>query len=154
MDSPKLRIIDAGTKDLPRIAELKKTMFEEIGKGPLLAPDFTSLVLADYQRLYQTSEAHHVLAVDGDEILAMAGGFIKTDFPYRYFKKPRYGYVGDVYTMPKARKLGLAKDLSARILDWLKRQDIDMVRLLASDNARSVYEKMGFQATNEMALDV
>ena len=84
----------------------------------------------------------------------MTGGFIKTDVPYRYFKKPRYGFVGDVYTMPQARKLGLAKDLSARVLDWLQRQDIDMVRLLASNNARAVYEKMGFQATNEMALDV
>jgi len=84
----------------------------------------------------------------------MAGGFIKSDIPYRYFKKPRYGFVGDVYTLPEARKLGLAKKLSALVLDWLKHQHIDVVRLLASDAARPVYEKMGFQVTNEMALEI
>ncbi len=147
-------IVPATAEHLPRIAELKRAMFEEIGKGHLLATDFTSLVLDDYRLLYWRSEAHHILAVEGEKILAMAGGFIKMDIPYRYFRTKHYGFIGDVYTMPEARKLGLAKKLSTLALDWLKQQDVDVVRLLASDAARPVYEKMGFQATNEMALDV
>lgn len=147
-----MNIVEAQPKDLPRIVELKQAMFEEVGKSHLLAPDFESLVLSDYRRLYELSKAHHFLAVDGGMIVAMAGGFIKSDIPYRYFRTSRYGFVGDVYTLPMARKRGLATRLNALVLGWLKNDGVDMVRLLASDAARPVYEGLGFEATHEMAL--
>ena len=146
-------IIEAEPKHLARIAELKQAMFEEIGKGHRLAPDFKELVLADYRLLYQRAEARHVLAVDESGIQGMAGGFLKADIPYRYFKTPHYGFVGDVYILPSARQRGLAAELSGRVLAWLKSRGVDSVRLLASEAARPIYERLGFRATNEMALD-
>lgn len=145
-------IVEAQPIHLPRIVELKQAMFEEVGKGHLLASDFAFLVLSDYRRLYKSSEAHHFLAVHGGMIVAMAGGFIKSDIPYRYFQKSRYGFVGDVYTLPTARMRGLATRLNSLVLGWLKNEGVDMVRLLASDAARPVYEGLGFQGTHEMAL--
>lgn len=148
-----MEIVDARHRHLPCIAKLKQAMFEEVGKGHLLASDFVALVLADYQELYRSAKAQHVLAIDGGAIIAMAGGFIKSDIPYRYFRTPRYGFVGDVYTLPRARNQGLATKLNIEVLGWLKKQGVDTVRLLASDVARPVYEGLGFQATHEMALE-
>ena len=82
----------------------------------------------------------------------MAGGFIKSDIPYRYFNNPRYGFVGDVYTLPSARRQDLATTLNSHVLDWLKKEGVGMVRLLASDAARKIYKGFGFQETDEMVL--
>ncbi|MGI9433549.1 MAG: GNAT family N-acetyltransferase [Geminicoccaceae bacterium] len=145
-------IIEARSIHLPRIAELKHAMFQAGGKGHLLAEDFVPLVLADYQELYGSSKARHLLAVEGGQIRSMAGGFIKDDIPYRYFKQARYGFLGDVYTLPSSRDLGLAAKLSGLVLDWLRQEGVDMVRLLASEAARPIYQRLGFQDTNEMVL--
>jgi GNAT superfamily N-acetyltransferase len=147
-----MEILEAQPIHLPRIVELKLAMFEEAGLGHLLAPEFKSLVLSDYQKLYESSEALHFLSIHSDIIVSMAGGFIKSDIPYRYFHNPRYGFVGDVYTLPTARRQGLATTLNGFVLDWLKKEGVGMVRLLASDAARPIYEDLGFQATDEMVL--
>ncbi len=147
-----MEILEAQAIHLPRIVELKLAMFEEAGLGHLLASEFKSLVLADYQKLYESSEALHFLAIHSGTIVSMAGGFIKSDVPYRYFHNPRYGFVGDVYTLPTARRQGLTTTLNRFVLDWLKKEGVGMVRLLASDTARPIYEGLGFQATDEMVL--
>ncbi|HUE86018.1 MAG TPA: GNAT family N-acetyltransferase [Vicinamibacterales bacterium] len=143
----------AATKaDLPAIIALKASMFAETGRAHLLADRFEELVLADYERLYDAGEAAHFVAVEGDEIVAMAGGFIKADLPYRYFKNPRYGFVGDVYTRPLVRKMGLARDLSELVLSWCWSQGVNTVRLLASEAGRPIYAALGFVSTDEMVL--
>jgi GNAT superfamily N-acetyltransferase len=143
----------AATKaDLPAIIALKASMFAEAGRTHVLADEFEELVLADYQRLYDAGEAAHFVAVEGNEIAAMAGGFIKADLPYRYFKNPRYGFIGDVYTRPWARKKGLARDLSELVLSWCWSQGVDTVRLLASEAGRPIYTALGFVSTDEMVL--
>ena len=147
-----MEILEAQPIHLPRIVELKLAMFEEAGLGHLLASELKSLVLADYQKLYESSEALHFLAIHSGIIVSMAGGFIKSDVPYRYFHNPRYGFVGDVYTLPTARRQGLTTTLKRFVLDWLKKEGVGMVRLLASDAARPIYEDRGFQATDEMVL--
>jgi GNAT superfamily N-acetyltransferase len=147
-----MEILEAQAVHLPRIVELKLAMFEEMGLGHLLASNFKPLVLSDYQKLYESLEAKHFLATHGGTIVSMAGGFIKSDIPYRYFNNPRYGFVGDVYTLPSARRQDLATTLNSHVLDWLKKEGVGMVRLLASDAARTIYKGFGFQETDEMVL--
>jgi predicted GNAT family acetyltransferase len=86
--------------------------------------------------------------------MAMAGGFLKSDLPYRYYKTPRYGFVGDVYTSPAVRNKGLASQLSQMVLDWLKSQGVRHVRLLATPAAWPIYERLGFSTTDEVALNL
>lgn len=71
---------------------------------------------------------------------------------YRYFEPSRYGFIGDVYTEPMYRKRGLASRLNRHALDWLRRQGVVAVRLLASEAGRPLYEKLGFKRTEEMVL--
>jgi len=84
----------------------------------------------------------------------MAGAFLKSDIPYRYFSVPQYGFIGDVYTAEGFRRRGLAKHLSELALCWLGSKDVRMVRLLASEAGRPLYEKLGFTASDEMVLEL
>lgn len=144
----------AGIDDLARIVELKQKMFEEAGFGHLLSTDFVDIVFEDYKRLYDRAEAAHFLIRVEGRIIGMAGGFVKSDIPYRYLRVPRYGFVGDVYTESTHRRQGYAKQLSLQVLEWFQCHEIDTVRLLASDAARPLYAALGFVPTDEMSLEL
>lgn len=147
-----MRIEQATADQLPRIVELKLAMFQEAGLAHLLAEDFLTRVLQGYHALYVSQDAVHFVALESGQVVAMAGGFLRSDLPYRYYKNPRYGFIGDVYTTPAARHRGLATQLSRRVLDWFKGRGVTHVRLLATPAARPIYERLGFRATDEMAL--
>jgi predicted GNAT family acetyltransferase len=72
--------------------------------------------------------------------------------PFRYFQSPTYGFIGDVYTEIQFRSLGIATRLSQDAMLWLQSKEIKMVRLLASETGRSIYEKLGFVPTDEMVF--
>lgn len=147
---PSLHIREASAGDLSRIVELKLAMFNESGHAELLAPDARALILQDYKHLYSTNDAQHFIAESEGVAVACAGGFLKSDFPYRYFRTPRYGFVGDVYTEQAFRKQGLAQILSERVLLWLRSKNVRMIRLLASEAGRPLYLKLGFVPSDEM----
>ena len=50
------------------------------------------------------------------------------------------------------RKYGYARALTNEVLQWFTEQNIRTVRLLASHNARHLYESIGFKGTDEMTL--
>jgi GNAT superfamily N-acetyltransferase len=58
----------------------------------------------------------------------------------------------NVYTEPEFRKRGIARFIMMTILTWLKEQGLRSVNLHASAEGRRLYEKLGFEATNEMRL--
>ena len=149
---PSFEVSTATTDDLPRIVEMKLAMFSESGHADLLAPNAGELILSDYRRLYTTAEAQHFLIRTGGVAIACAGAFLKSDVPFRYFRSPSYGFVGDVYTEPAFRGQGCAKVLSKNVLFWLRSRDIRMVRLLASEAGRPLYSKLGFVPTDEMVF--
>src|SRR5689334_12447802 len=66
------------------------------------------------------------------------------------FARGRHAIVLNVFTEPEWRQRGAANLLMEEILRWARAEKLDRVVLHASDQARSLYEKMGFMATNEM----
>ena len=142
----------ASVDELPHLIDIKLTMFLESGNSHLLAPDAKKTILIDYRGLYERHEATHFVARKDKKIIATVGAFIKSDLPFRYFKSSRYGFIGDVYTEPSFRSKGIATHLSQQALTWFKSQSIKMVRLLASDGGRPMYEKLGFVQTDEMVF--
>lgn len=58
----------------------------------------------------------------------------------------------NVYTEPEFRKQGIARQIMLTILAWVKEQSLRSVNLHASKQGRHLYEKLGFEATNEMRL--
>lgn len=134
------------------LAGLKMRMFVEVGLDHLLRDDFLNEVEMEYRRMYAEGKAQHFVAEAGGQIVACAGAFIKEDIPYCFFKEPRYGFIGDVYVDPAYRNRGFARTLTGDVLDWLKEQGVRDIRLLASPNARKLYESLGFRGTDEMLL--
>ena len=86
------------------------------------------------------------------QIVACAGAFVKDDIPYCFYRERKYGFIGDVYVSPEHRGKGHARALTQAVLDWFRQQDIKTVRLLASHDARSLYESLGFEATDQMTV--
>ena len=58
----------------------------------------------------------------------------------------------NMFTEPAFRKRGIARQIMLTILDWIKQPGLHGVNLHASEEGRSLYEKLGFEATNEMRL--
>jgi GNAT superfamily N-acetyltransferase len=58
----------------------------------------------------------------------------------------------NVYVEPAWRRRGAARALMVAILDALGARGISRVLLHASEEGRSLYESLGFTATNEMRL--
>ncbi|MEX2494082.1 MAG: GNAT family N-acetyltransferase [Nitrospirales bacterium] len=87
-------------------------------------------------------------------MVASVGAFIKSDLPFRYFPPGIYGFIGDVYTDPLYRSQGIATRLNNDALLWLKGKRIKMVRFLALDTERPIYERLGFGPTDEMVLNL
>ena len=64
----------------------------------------------------------------------------------------RRGNILNVYTQPGSRRQGIARRLMEVALDWCRGNGIRAVILHASEDGRALYEKLGFQPTNEMRL--
>lgn len=140
--------------ELDKIIEMKIEMYIEAGIEDKLADDAYSKILDSYQSLYREEKLIHFIVEENGIIVASAGGFIKEDIPYSYFKKPYYGFIGDVYTYPDYRKKGYATKLTSKIIKWFKGKEVKVVRLLASKKGRTIYEKLGFEVTDEMILNL
>jgi GNAT superfamily N-acetyltransferase len=62
----------------------------------------------------------------------------------------RQGLVLNVYTEPAWRRRGLAARLMAEVLAWAQDAGLESLVLHASAAGRSLYERLGFAASNEL----
>ena len=104
--------------------------------------------------MYKSGTIKHFLKINNHKVIAMAGAFIKNDIPYCYYKDYKYGFIGDVYVKPEYRQKGFATNLSKACLSWFKENNINTVRLLSSENAKSIFSKIGFIPTDEMVIKI
>lgn len=58
----------------------------------------------------------------------------------------------NVYTEPRFRKRGIARQLVRAVLAWIEDQGFHSASLHASDEGRHLYEQLGFAGTSEMRL--
>lgn len=95
----------------------------------------------------------HWLALDGAGRVTGGGGVLLCPWPASP-KDPctQRAVILNVYTEPEFRKRGIAGQIMLTILAWLKEQGLRAVNLHASAEGRSLYERLGFEATNEMRL--
>lgn len=142
----------ANLSQINELIELKLSMFRERGHMDFLADDAQQRILQKYTELYKNDEAIHFIAKNDNKIIACCGGFIKSDIPYCFFKRPFYGFIGDVYTVPDERGKGLATELTKATISWLKSKGVMTIRLLASEQGEPIYQRMGFTYTDEMEL--
>ena len=75
------------------------------------------------------------------------------DFPPHWMDaEPVRAYLLNFYVAPDARGRGLAETMLRTALDEARRRGIGVVSLHASRMGRPIYERNGFEGTNEMLL--
>ncbi len=62
----------------------------------------------------------------------------------------RQGTIVNVFTEPQWRRRGIAELLIKEIIAWSKNEQMDRLILHASEDGRSIYERLGFVVSNEM----
>ncbi len=141
-------IREAQLNDLKTIVQLKIRMFQDAGLENLLSDDCDESIYNRYMELYSKRLAVHYLIEIDHIIVAVAGGFLKDDIPYCFYKIKKYGFIGDMYTRSEYRRRGYSTILFNRVLQWLKAQGVKQIQLLASEDGRHMYEKAGFSVNN------
>jgi GNAT superfamily N-acetyltransferase len=94
------------------------------------------------------------LACENDRAVA-GGAVVVSPWPaHPYDLECRRATILNVYTDPAYRRRGLARALMQTMIDWCRREGFARVTLHASDDGRHLYESLGFQASNEMRLNL
>src|SRR5271168_3294529 len=129
----------------------RRSMFRDMGEGTVEELDRMVEVARPWlERALAGGTYHHWLAVDGSGRVAGGGGVLLSPWP----ANPRdpcteRAVILNVYTEPEFRKQGIARRIMLEISAWLKGHGFRAVNLHSSDEGRRLYEKLGFEATNE-----
>jgi len=118
-----------------------------------LAANWKTRSVDYFRRRYDAGELRWFLAYDGDTVVASAAGFLTDGYPSEICVNRRVGYVAGVFVKPRWRRRGLARTVTQAAVDWLLEIGCRIVRLHAANEARAIYEKMGFEPSNEMIIE-
>jgi GNAT superfamily N-acetyltransferase len=160
MESFRIRL--ATTADADIIARHRARMFQDMGDiPPELFESFRAKSHEKIRSMLDRGEYIGWLAAPqdaADNIVAGAGAQLREVMPHpgtgpngeATIASGRHAIVINVYTEPEWRRQGLGALLMKQIIDWSREQKLDRLVLHAAENARPLYERLGFVATNEM----
>ncbi len=137
------------------IVEHRRAMFREMGYRDEAALDAMATAFRPWlRRKMEEREYLAWFATENGEIAAGLGLWLMDWPPHMVGPGARRGNVLNVYTRPRSRRQGLARALMQTALEWCRANGIRAVILHASEEGRFLYEKLGFQATNEMRIEL
>jgi GNAT superfamily N-acetyltransferase len=154
MTQAEIKIREAAPDELAIILHHRRSMFRDMGEGTVDELDRMVEVARPWlTRALADGSYRHWLALDGSGRVAGGGGVLLGP----WLANPKdpcteRAVILNVYTEPEFRKRGIARQVMVTILEWLKQRGFRAVNLHASAEGRPLYEKLGFEATNEMRL--
>jgi GNAT superfamily N-acetyltransferase len=93
------------------------------------------------------------LIIEEDGTVLASAGIFFADFPPHFLDvKAGRPYLTNFYTASAARGRGFAKQMLSACVDVCRERGHDIVVLHASKFGKPIYEKFGFEQTNEMML--
>ncbi len=96
----------------------------------------------------------NIFLEEGGVVLA-GGGIFFGDFPPHFLHlEPCRPYLLNFYSAPEARGRGFAKQILQACVDLCRERGFDVITLHASPFGKPIYEKFGFEQTNEMMLKI
>lgn len=143
-----MEIRPATTADADALGELVTLMYESMG---LDVDDPTAdwrLALPRWyeQRLVDDSFTAYVAEDDG-QVVGGCTVWILTSLPRQGNPSGRRGYVAGMSVRPEWRSRGLARQLLAHSLGWLRAAGADFAELHATEMGQPLYESIGFEET-------
>ena len=144
----------ASAADLDTLVTHRRDMFRDMGykEDDVMESMTTRFRLWLLDKMNAGEYLAWLVSASDGSIAAGTGLWLMDWPPHMIGKGARRGNILNVYTAKEFRRTGLARHLMQAALDWCRTNEIDTVILHASPAGRSLYESMGFQATNEMRL--
>jgi len=128
-------------------------MFEEMRSAESAALDDMATRFAPWVKREIAAERYlGWFAVAEGTVAAGLGLWLMEWPPHVVGRASRRGYLLNVYTEKRFRRLGLARELVEVAVEWCRGNGVDVMVLHASDAGRRMYEELGFGATNEMRM--
>jgi GNAT superfamily N-acetyltransferase len=132
----------------------RRSMFRDMGEGTVEELDRMVKVAGPWlSKALDDGSYRHWLALDASGRVAAGGGVLLCPWPANP-KDPctERAVILNIFTEPEFRKRGIARQVILTILDWIKARGLRSVNLHASKEGHALYEKLGFEPTNEMRL--
>ena len=150
----------ATAADAPVLARHRAEMFRDMGDLPDDRHYATLRAAAEREIAAWLTKGDYVSFVANprdrpQEIVAGAGIQIRKLLPRplpngRGISLGPDAIVLNVFTEQAWRRRGIAERLMLHVIDWAKNNGIALLVLHASPDGRSLYERLGFEQTNEM----
>jgi GNAT superfamily N-acetyltransferase len=154
MTQPEITIREATKDESAIILHHRRSMFRDMGEGTVEELDRMVEVARPWlARALADGSYRHWLAVAASGQIAAGGGVFYGPWPANPLDPCiERAVILNVYTEPGFRHRGIARQIMLVILDAIKARGLRGVNLHASAEGRPLYEKLGFEATNEMRL--
>ena len=145
----------ATAKDLATLARHRDAMWVGMGRVAPGEKDPTSQAYADWLAArMESGTLTAFLAEERGKVLASGAVWIQDVQPRPGHPLTMWGYILSVYTEPHARRRGLARAIVDACIGHAKQAGCTRACLHASDEGRPLYERLGFERTEEMWLDL
>lgn len=150
-DAPgRVTIRPAGVDDTEVLARHRTAMFRDMGVESETDEE-TTRSFVSYVRESLPDGRFECWVAESDVGPVGSGCALVTEGPpFAHNPSGRVGRLFDVFVEPEWRGRGVAKLLVRTILDELATDGVGSVGLVASEAARPVYERLGFEAIPEM----
>ncbi|WP_034338657.1 GNAT family N-acetyltransferase [Deinococcus misasensis] len=142
----------ATPSDLHTLAEHRYRMFADMGLPEAQLEDVREAFLPWVEKQMQAGTYLTFLAEKDGQVVAGAALMWMDWPPGPLDARPGRGYLLNVYTHPEHRKQGLARLLVEQAIQECRERKVKVLSLHASEFGRPIYEKLGFQSTNEMRI--
>lgn len=131
----------------------RREMFLELGSGTPAELDRHDRVYRRWAAAGMRSKRFFAFVVEGPDGRPVGSGaiWLQPQQPRpRWVEFPDLPYILSMYTEPGARGHGVASRLVEAMIGWARRRGYPRIFLHASRMGRPVYERIGFEAGNEM----
>ncbi|MGA2004577.1 MAG: GNAT family N-acetyltransferase [Terriglobales bacterium] len=154
MTKPAITIREARPEEIEIILHHRRSMFRDMNEGTVEELDRMLEVARPWlaQALADGSYRHWLALADSGRV-AGGGGVLLSPWPANpHDPCTERAVILNLYTEQEFRRRGVAREVMAAILAWIKGYGLRGVNLHASAEGRQLYESLGFTATNEMRL--
>ncbi|HXS78123.1 MAG TPA: GNAT family N-acetyltransferase [Terracidiphilus sp.] len=142
----------ATVKDSDLITRHRKAMFADMRDAVETVLEEMGRNFEPWVRRMMAEEKYTGWITNDDERAVGSAGLLILDWA-PHFLDPRCGqrgYILNVFVEPEYRGRGIAQALTLECMAEAKRHGIGVVALHASKKGRTVYERLGFETSNEM----
>jgi GNAT superfamily N-acetyltransferase len=148
-----MQFVPSTSADLETILAHRREMFREMGGGYESKLDTFDKASRTYFENALRDGSYYGLLCEIDGEIVAGGGVVIAAWPGSPLNfDARRAWILNIYVEPAYRRRGIARSIVDTLVEWCRRNGFQSVALHSSEYGRSLYEKLGFQSTNEMRL--